>query len=544
MIVSSATVEAGSHIAADLVIVGAGAVGITIAKRLSGTKLKVLLLESGGYEPDEATQALYEGVIAGQQTDPTDASRLRFFGGTTNHWAGWCRPLEESDFQKRADWPESGWPITRADLDPYYRDAALLCQVIPAQFDDMGFWQRQKGGQILKPLALDAGKLRTTLIQCSPPTHFGEAYRADLEKAQNVRVLLNANVMELLPGTPGRKSKASKAVGKIVVRKQDGKSFTVAGRAVVLAQGGIESARLMLLSDKVHPSGAGNENDMVGRYFMDHPLLSNASYVRFAQAGDSRPLYFKMPNKVGSGQVFGFLTPPPALLAKERISAFRLIMRPSWTSTDGADSIRALTDSLKHGRFPDHLGEHLGNIFSDIDVLADSAYKTVTKSREGFLSEDKNKPARGAWVDLNFEQRPNRDSRVTLDSSRDALGQRRLKLEWRLSETDRRTAMRALDIAAHEFSRAGLGRSRVRLDVSGSKPWPWEMRGSNHHSGTARMSADPKTGVVDADCRVHTLDNLYVGGSAVFPTQGYMNPTLTIVALAARLSDHLQKVLA
>jgi len=526
------------------VIIGAGAVGITIAKRLAGTKLKVLLLESGGNEPEEASQALYAGVIAGQQTDPMDASRLRFFGGTTNHWAGWCRPLEVSDFQKRADWPESGWPITRADLDPYYRDAAQLCQLIPGQFDDLGFWQRQKGGQILKPLALDAAKLRTSLVQSSPPTHFGEAYRADLEKAQNVRVLLNANVMEMLPGTPGRKSRAPKSIGRITVQRPDKKSFTVTGRAVVLAAGGIESARLMLLSDKVHPTGAGNENDLVGRYFMDHPLLSSASYLRFTHEGDHHPLYFKMPNDVGSGKVFGFLTPPPALLARERICAFRLVMRPAWISTAGPDSIRAIMDSARHGRVPEHLGEHLSNIFSDIDVLADSAYKSITKSRQGLLKEDPSKPAKGAWVDLNFEQRPNRDSRVMLDNSRDALGQRRVKLDWRLTETDRRTATRALEIAAHEFSRAGLGRSRIRLDVSGNKPWPWEMHGSNHHTGTLRMAADPRMGVVDADCRVHTLDNLYVGGSAVFPTQGYMNPTLTIVALAARLSDHLQKVLA
>jgi len=173
-----------------------------------------------------------------------------------------------------------------------------------------------------------------------------------------------------------------------------------------------------------------------------------------------------------------------------------------------------------------------------------TAYKTVTGSTKGLFKLDENGPAKGAFIDLAIEQRPNRDSRVMLDKSRDAFGQRRVRLDWRLSDTERHTATRALDIMAHEFGRLGLGRTRIRIDVSGKNPWPKELKGSCHHSGTARMAASPNDGVVDADCRVHSLDNLYVAGSAVFPTQSYMTPTLTIVALAARLADHLGKVLA
>jgi choline dehydrogenase-like flavoprotein len=206
--------------------------------------------------------------------------------------------------------------------------------------------------------------------------------------------------------------------------------------------------------------------------------------------------------------------------------------------------MREMAGQLRHGALPDNLSEHLSNIWSDLDVIADSAYKTITGSKQGWLTQDEKTPYKGAFVDLSFEPRPNRDSRVMLDTAQDAYGQRRVKLDWRLTDTERHTATRALDIVAHEFGRLGLGRTRIRMDVANGGAWPGEMKGSDHHSGTARMSETPATGVVDANCRVHSVDNLYVAGSAVFPTIGNANPTLTIVALALRLADHLERVLA
>ena len=142
------------------------------------------------------------------------------------------------------------------------------------------------------------------------------------------------------------------------------------------------------------------------------------------------------------------------------------------------------------------------------------------------------------WADLNFEQRPNRDSRVLLGSARDALGQRKAQVDWRLTETDWRTARVALQTLAQESGRTNLG--RVRTSFEDEFPnWPGIMTSSFHHMGGARMSATPDTGVVNADCRLHSVDNLYVAGSAVFPTSGYANPTLTIVALSLRLADHI-----
>jgi choline dehydrogenase-like flavoprotein len=390
------------------------------------------------------------------------------------------------------------------------------------------------------PFALDSSLLRNVVFQVSP-IKFGTAYGTELKAAQNVRVILDATVLELLPAKDSGANRIRKSVGEVLVTAKGAKQFTVAARNFVVACGGVETARLLLLSDKINPTGAGNENDLVGRYFMDHLWMTTAAFLRFSRDGTDAPFYFRH-TLVSGARVFAAISSAPELIERENIGAFRFVLEPTRTSTAGLDSTRTLVDQLRHGAIPDHLSEHLGNILSDFDIIADSAYKTVTGSKQGWLTEDPNAPYKGAWIDLNFEQRPNPESRVLLDSAQDALGQRRVKLDWRLSETDRQTATRSLDIIAREFGRLGLGRTRIRLDLANGGAWPGEMKGSDHHSGTARMSDSAKTGVVDSNCLVHSTDNLYVAGSAVFPTGGYANPTLTIVALALRLADHLERI--
>jgi choline dehydrogenase-like flavoprotein len=139
---------------------------------------------------------------------------------------------------------------------------------------------------------------------------------------------------------------------------------------------------------------------------------------------------------------------------------------------------------------------------------------------------------------LRSEQGPNPDSRVTLAEDEDALGVPRARLDWRLGEADLHTIVRAHTHLAAELGRAGVGRVYLP-DLETDRSWAGAIVGGNHHMGTTRMHGDPRRGVVDPDCRVHGISNLYVAGSSVFPTSGYANPTLTLVALALRLADHL-----
>ena len=198
MITDANTLPPNQTIETDLLIIGAGPAGITIAQKFAGTDIRVVLLESGGESYDYDAQDLNRGTITGTHAEPLDASRLRLLGGTSNHWAGWCRPLEREDFEVREDWPESGWPISRDDLTPYYDKATELCQLPRKTFDDIKYWQSQLGGSHLTKLSLNDSRLLTSIFQISPPTRFGETYRKDLEQATNITLLLNATALELL----------------------------------------------------------------------------------------------------------------------------------------------------------------------------------------------------------------------------------------------------------------------------------------------------------------------------------------------------------
>jgi len=543
MIYDANTLDLDEPLETDILIIGAGPAGITIAKQFADSPLRVIILESGGASYDYSAQDLNRGSITGIPAEPLDASRLRLFGGTSNHWAGWCRPLDKEDFDVRDDWSESGWPITKDDLSKYYDRATVLCQLTSTKFDDFKYWKSQIGTQHLNKLNLNNNRLLTSIFQISPPTRFGEAYRQDLEEANNIRVILNATVLELLKSSDSSLNSQIKKISGVLASTPKRKKFTVKAHTTVIAVGGVETSRLLLLSNKVHPQGAGNENNLVGKYFMDHPWLRSISYLRFQKPGTNWPLYFNQ-TKVNSSRIFATLTASPTLKKSKKIGGFRLWLRPSKVSSAGIDSARTIIKHLTHGNLVDNLEGHITNIFADIDTLADVSYKSLFQVRSSpFEHKPKySDPYLGAFIDLNIEQRPNPESRLTLDNKIDAFGQRSIKLDWRLHDTDWHTATTALDIAAQEFGRINAG--RVHISLQGNKPnWPPLITSSNHHMGGARMSSDPKKGVVNADCRVHSIENLYIAGSAVFPTSGYANPTLTIVALSLKLAEHLRGIL-
>jgi hypothetical protein len=187
----------------DLCIVGGGAAGITLARSFIGKALRVCLLESGGLEIEEEIQALYRGKNLGLPYFDLDTCRLRFFGGSTNHWAGRCRPLDELDFAPRPWVRLSGWPISRADLEPFYRQAQELCQL--GAYDYTPEPWLDPGQQVLP---FDPAILLSRVWQFSPPTAFGEVYRAELESAVNVDVLLHASVVDITTSESGAEARS------------------------------------------------------------------------------------------------------------------------------------------------------------------------------------------------------------------------------------------------------------------------------------------------------------------------------------------------
>lgn len=488
MLLDARRIDDGSELAADVCVVGGGAAGITIARELSrSSSLEVMLLESGGLQFDAGTQALYEGESAGRDREyfDLDACRLRYFGGTTNHWAGWCRPLDELDFDEREGIPHSGWPLRRADLDPFYRDAVPICQ-LPTSTFEAGDWARMTGTRPVPPTR-DVG---SAVFQVSPPTRFGEAYRPELERSRTVRVLLHANVVRVQLAEGGQVVRSAR------VATLSGTGFSVRARLFVLATGAVENARLLLASNDVRREGIGNEHDLVGRFFADHPHVLVGA-IQFPRK--SRSFYAQHPS-TGRPRAEGVLVTSDRFTRSEHLLRCCLVRVPPPPQ-------------------PIPLGTQIR-----------AAARDLTGTDLGLLRA----------LQVRVEQAPNPDSRVLLTRERDALGMPRVKLDWRLTQLERRTASRSLQVLSAAVGAAGAGRVFDRTQVDPDLMW-FQAHGGSHHMGTVRMARDARHGVVDANCRVHSVSNLYVAGSAVFPTTGYANPTFTIVALALRLAAHLRR---
>ena len=520
------TVEAGAEIQADLCIVGGGAVGITLARELVGAPFRVVLLESGGVRFDQRPQRLYVGDNVGLPNYATAHSRFRAFGGSTTRWPGQCRPFDPIDFETR-DWvPHSGWPFDRAHLEPWYRRAGAVCRLSGDHFEPATWLD----GAPTLPLGGD--ELDPVVFQFGHPTDFGRIYRGELEAAANVETLLDANAVEIVPDGNCRE------VHAVAVQTFSGRRFQVRARAVVLACGGIENARLLLASNRRAPAGLGNEHDLVGRFFMDHPYLTTG-YLAAADPAHAHGLHvIETFKRVGWEQRahLGYAL-AESVLRRERLNgctAYFIRRLHSETAPEhfspGGKSLAHLREVLTD-KVPDQqIGRHLRNValgYRDVGI---------TLSRR---AADLVRPKRCLALRIIPEATPCPDSRVTLSDERDELGIPRVRVDWRLNPDDRRGLDRLRAALAAAVRQRGLG-TLVDDPSEDETGWPTSMMGGKHHIGTTRMHVDPKQGVVDPDCRVHGLANLYVAGSSVFPTSGYANPTLTIVALALRLADHLK----
>ena len=509
MFTDARTLPDQTGLEADLAIIGGGVAGITLARTLAGSGISVCVVEAGGMEPDAEVQSLYTGENTGIDYSPS-ASRLRFFGGSSNHWGGYCRPLDAIDFEQR-DWvPYSGWPFAIDELIPYYKPASQIVEVAPGRYDDSDYWQRVSGEKLPE---LATGRLRLQFVQFSPPTRFGSRYGDELKAAANIRILLNANVTGISA------SEDAHAVKQLAIRTLNGLRHSVKADHYVLAAGGLENARILLLSNNVVPAGLGNQNDLVGRFFMEHPHMGGFAEMVVA---DLRRL--------------------PKIL-RERVVAEGHSAKAAFNPTQTFLRERRLLNATfmmgVAGKYP-------ADQLPDAANANDTARRDMLMAARQFLMDTdpdvKPGPAAdtGVWLGVGgaCEQAPNPDSRVSLSTQHDALDLAKIKLNWRLTEQDRLSFYTHLQSLALEFGALGIG--RLREMVADRRDWPKPVSGGNHHMGTTRMSDDPLRGVVDRNGKVHAVDNLYVAGSSVFPTSGVSNPTLTLVALTLRLADHLK----
>ena len=461
----------------DYCICGSGAAGITMALKLSATGAKIALLEAGGLDYDPKSQQIYECEAVGIPIWP-ERSRLRFFGGTTNHWAGRCRPFEDIDFEPRHYFNMPGWPIEKKDIEQYLNEAKNILDV-------KGDFEEEPGTVELSDSFVN------DIRQLSKPTRFKEKYLQTLIDSQNIDLIINANVTRLNADDNNR-------IESITLKNYDSYQGTLSANQYIVAMGGIENARILLLSDNKHKGGLGNQSDMLGRCFMEHFNINFGTFIANLDhwTDTKRMEYytsaaFVEKHGIGSGNV--------ALTIVEQVRAY------------------GRTRKIK---------EYLQNLSCELG-FNDSIQHWVAY----------NCPGEGSTGTL-VEQQPNLKSRVYLSDKLDSLGMRKLIIDWQISEADKKTLRTIAREMAKQMAQSNIGRIRLNdfiLDESLDIP----VGRHAHHMGTTRMSQSPKAGVVDQNCKVFGIENLYVAGSSAFPTGSGVNPTMPLLQLTLRLADHL-----
>jgi len=483
--------EARDRLAADqydVCICGAGPAGITTARKLAAHGKKVILLEGGGESYSDQSQDNYKGRSVGH-TFWLETSRLRFLGGTSNHWSGLCGLLDPIDFETR-DLPRlPGWPISREQVLSAIDEAQDILDIAGKDLSQS------------KHPGFPSPSFDGFTFALSAPTRFFEKYGAELRHSRQIDAFYNANLIDLVLDDSLARVKSFRA------QNYKGQISDVSATQYVLALGGIENARMLLNANKQVPVGLGNHSGMVGRCFMEHLnvpvgrfLVTNPEYWQTWQQG------------VG-------LDPSEAFMRQKDIGNGNLAFSPN---------VSAARVSSKYGR---------------LGVLREFVHQTgcfwppLTELARQIV--EFNCPGDGL-ISSQIEQEPNLESRVSLTDDVDFFGLRRVQMNWQLSDRDLKT-IRTLSLeAAKEMASFDLARVQLApFIVNTNLEIPYEAH--CHHMGTTRMSSDQRYGVVDENCRVHGIQNLYVAGSSVFPTGGCKNPTLTIVLLALRLGDFLSK---
>jgi choline dehydrogenase-like flavoprotein len=525
MIIDARSIAENEILDCDICIVGAGAAGITLAHEFCNLDMKILLLESGGIKYDQRLDLLNQGEVDLATHSSLEENRRRQLGGVTTVWGGRCVPFDESDFEYQSHIPYSGWPITKKDLDPYYKLAHTYCEL-----GDYNYAVDDSKSMIPGLNSADISTKQLYLF--SPPTDFGKQYLNTLKNAQNINLLLNANCLNIVTDETGN------SVNYLNVSSLRRNHFMVQAKHYVLATGGLEVTRLLLLSNNVHKQGIGNRFNLLGRYYMGH--LNSYLQVKFSE---NLPIIWDY-QRLLNGRYYQH----SIAIREDKRKQYGLlnqrffIERPNFSDPSHQSSILSATYLAKswftRQKSYQDLAAHLKNIVFDPQGMGVFCYKWMTKR---ILSKNKlpsviieNKSNLYTFR-MDSEQIPNPNSQVTLSERKDSFGLNQLKVEWQYSELDILSIEKSVQILNQALENCSLGKVQSVIRIA---PKPQ----AGHHLGTTRMSSTPQNGVVDENCKVHDISNLYIASSSVFTTSSYANPTLTVVALAIRLGDHIKQL--
>jgi choline dehydrogenase-like flavoprotein len=546
MIEDALEFDADRTMIADVCVVGAGAAGITLALELADRGVHVLLLESGGRETEVRTQRLYGGSVTDEHMhSPPHRYRQRRFGGSTTIWGGRCVPFDQIDFERRTYMPASGWPFQRAALAAFYVRANRLCEA-----GEFQYCAAQAFDRALQPVidGFESEHFTTDSIErFSCPTDFAARYARRLQESPLVRVVLHANLTSI------RLRASATTVESLSATALNGRRLTVQASRVVLAMGAIEIARMLLASRETHPAGIGNQHDCVGRYYMCHvagtigTLIQSGSVDRVWHGYEvsDEGIYCRRrfalneqtQRQLQIGNFIARLHHPRITDPAHRSAVLSALqLAKPFISYEYGKRLHG-EERLSAGRWLAHVRNILlgpGEVIAFGHHMLRNRFLAARK----FPSIIVRSPAGRYSLDFHAEQEPLAISRVMLAQERDELGTPRVMIDWHYSPLDVATVRESIRLFAEDIERCDIGRFEYDPASIEFEMLRYGAYGG-HHLGTARMGDDARTSVVNRDCRVHDVENLYIAGGAVFPTSSQANPTLTIVALAVRLAAHL-----
>ena len=501
----------------DVAIVGAGAAGISLALELSSLGISVILLEGGQENYTTESQDSYKGSFTARDLPyGLYASRLRFLGGSTNCWGAGCGELDQEDFISR-DWaPLSGWPIEKADLNPWYDKAGDFLQL---DMDRIRNPSKEKAFLFIKGLI--PRSLVSTKIQ-----RFASEFQSDFLEDKNLTLLTGANFYEMT------RDSFENTVDALKVRSESGAITAIKAKYYVLACGGIENPRLLLNTTTDKYGAIGNQFDNVGRYFSDHPIAPCATFIDPSGAASREDMNaYSVLAKQQEQAILPFYKLPFEIQKKHKtLNVAMQVVEQEKPLTSVENAAWRLK---KFYTAPDSYSIQFDDIAK---VLANplqllESYKAKS-SHKGRLA-----------LRFQIEQLPSASNRVSLGSKVDSHGLYRANLHWEFSDIERRTVDVAIAYTAQVLQSAKLGSLHIDEQLLADRfHLPVDLRGGQHHCGTTRMSGNEEEGVVDKNLKVFGSENVFICGSSVFPTNGWVNPTFTIIALSLRLAAHLKKI--
>ena len=543
MIFDAQELSGNNPMQTQICVVGGGMVGITMALELSAAGLEVLVLEAGGTRKTEASQSHYRGSVVNEDLHgPLETFRWRRLGGTSGVWNGRCVPYDPIDFEDRPWMQECRWPIGYEEVAPYFAAANRYLEAGDADYSASSTF----GPGMPEMIEGFCGEDFSTdaMERFSPPTDMGVRYRERLAASGSIRVVLRAPLQEIVLDESGTR------VDRLEARRPDGSLFAVEAKQVVLAAGGLETVRLLLANNRVQKNGIGNEQGVVGRFYMSHIAGTMGSFAPRGEVHNGyrqdydgvfcRPRLALLPGAQRQHQVGQFI----ARLHHTRISdpahgsGILSALRLGRTLVPKQWRARLIDEKNSAGE----MAAHLWNVARDLPEVARFGKQLVFERK---LADRKYpsvvvKPrSRRYSLDFHAEQEPNWLSVVRLGTERDEFGMPRLEVDWRYTAMDVRTIEVAAALFAEDVQRSGAGVFDYVPESILKEMTRYGAYGG-HHLGTTRMGADPRTSVVDAACRVHDMSNLFVAGGSVLPTSSQANPTLTVIALALRLADLLK----